>query len=98
MDLWLAFIFSLTEKPSLLRAEAISVASLTGFARGDDLYAPLPMTRAILRSLADMAILEVNTTNAQDMKNRDTIDSLHLLISISISISLLRVGEGYISN
>jgi hypothetical protein len=76
----------------------MSLASLTGFERGDDLYAPLPITRAVLDSLPDIAMLEVNNTNAQDIKNRDTIASLLLLISISISIGLLRVGEGYISN
>jgi hypothetical protein len=62
-----------------------SKASLTGFASGDDLYAPLPMTRATLRSLADTAILEVNNTNEQVINNRDTIDRLHLLVLISIS-------------
>jgi len=76
----------------------MSLASLTGFERGDDLYAPLPITRAILDSLPDIAMLEVNNTNAQDIKNRDAITNFLLLVSISISIGLLRVRGGCISN
>jgi hypothetical protein len=40
-------VFSLTSKPSLRSAAAMSRASLTGFFSGASLYAALPMTSAM---------------------------------------------------